>query len=251
VHYYRTGSGAQPPIVLVHGFSDNGLCWRRAACALESVFDVIMIDARNHGQSTTGPAGLSELAADVAAVITGLELDHPVAVGHSIGAATVAELAVRHPNLVSRLVLEDPPWKEAQDESPEMSHARRDGVREYLAKLTSMTDSEILDLGRSQHPEWDDVDFDDWVVAKRQVRVAAADSLGLSGWQDVIDRIECPTLLIHGDPARGGILTPALAERLAALNGRVTTCLVEESGHNIRRENFERFSEVLRAFLTS
>ena len=28
IHYYRTG-GDKPPLLVAHGFSDNGLCWRR------------------------------------------------------------------------------------------------------------------------------------------------------------------------------------------------------------------------------
>ena len=31
IHYTRTGDGDQPALVLAHGFSDNGLCWRRVA----------------------------------------------------------------------------------------------------------------------------------------------------------------------------------------------------------------------------
>jgi pimeloyl-ACP methyl ester carboxylesterase len=251
VHFYRAGSAGQPGVVLVHGFSDNGLCWSRVARMLESTFDVVMLDARNHGLSQTAAGDLSDLGADIAAVITGLGLDQPVVVGHSVGAAAAAELAARHPGLVSRLVLEDPPWKEGRDESLAVSQQRRDGARDYLASLTTMTDLQIRDLGRSQHPDWGDTDIADWVIAKQQVRSEAADSLGLSSWQDVIGRITCPTLLIHGDPGRGGILTPALAERIAALNGCIATCSIEESGHNIRRENFARFSEVLSAFLTS
>ena len=93
VHYYRTGLGEQPPVVLAHGFSDNGLCWRRMAQALEADFDVVMVDARNHGRSTTAAVGVSKMADDLAAVVVGLALQRPTVVGHSIGAATAAEMA--------------------------------------------------------------------------------------------------------------------------------------------------------------
>ena len=251
LHFYRTGTGGQPPVVLVHGFSDNGLCWSRVARLLETAFDVVMIDARNHGRSTTASGDLSDSAEDVRAVIIGLELDRPTVVGHSIGAAAAAELAARHPGLVSRLVLEDPPWQEAPEESLALSQQRRDGARAYLNSVTTITEREIRVLGHSQHPDWEDTDIADWVVAKRQVRVEAVFSLTRSSWSDVIDRIGCPTLLIHGDPARGGIVTPALAERVGTSNGWIVTCSIENSGHNIRRENFARYSEVLGAFLTS
>jgi len=52
-HYYRTG-GDKPSLILLHGFSENGLCWSRVAKALEQDNDVIMVDARGHGLSS-GP----------------------------------------------------------------------------------------------------------------------------------------------------------------------------------------------------
>ena len=30
-HYVRTGDGQKPPLVLAHGFSDDGLCWLQMA----------------------------------------------------------------------------------------------------------------------------------------------------------------------------------------------------------------------------
>ena len=45
LHYYRTG-GDKSPLVLCHGFSDNGLCWTPLARELEADYDVIMVDAR-------------------------------------------------------------------------------------------------------------------------------------------------------------------------------------------------------------
>ena len=50
LHYTRTG-GAKPPVVLAHGFSDDGLCWTPVAEALAADYDVVMVDARGHGRS--------------------------------------------------------------------------------------------------------------------------------------------------------------------------------------------------------
>ena len=251
IHFHRIGSGGRPAVVLAHGFSDNGLCWSRTAQALEADYDVVMIDARNHGGSATATGDLSDLAADVAAIIVGLELDRPAVIGHSMGAATVAELAATRPDLVSRLVLEDPPWRDGPDEEAASVRLRRGEVRDYLRSFAGMTDVEIMKLGHRQHPDWDDIEFPAWIAAKRQVREQAADGLGLAGWSGVIDRIQCPTLLVHGDPDRGGIVTAALARRLADENDRITAHEIEGTGHNIRRENFDRYIEVVGEFLRS
>lgn len=249
IHVHRTGNGGQPAVVLIHGFSDSGLCWARTATALETEFDVVMIDARNHGTSATAPGRLSDLAADAAAVITGLGLERPAVVGHSIGAATAAELAADHPDLVARLVLEDPPWRVADPDGREASPAELDDVRAYVRSLGEMTDAELLELGHEQHPDWPEAEFPAWVTSKRQVREPAVDALEVASWSDVIARIGCPTLVIHGDPGRGGLVTPDVARRVADAHRLVTACMIERAGHNIRRENFDRYIEVVGEFL--
>ena len=54
--YHRTG-GTGPAVVLSHGLTDNGLCWIGLAAALAGEFDVVMLDARGHGDSTRMPDG--------------------------------------------------------------------------------------------------------------------------------------------------------------------------------------------------
>ena len=49
-HYYRTG-GDKSPFILLHGATDNGLCWTRVAEMLSARYDVIMPDALGHGLS--------------------------------------------------------------------------------------------------------------------------------------------------------------------------------------------------------
>jgi pimeloyl-ACP methyl ester carboxylesterase len=39
-HYYRTG-GEKPILILLHDFSENGLCWSRVAKALENDYDIL------------------------------------------------------------------------------------------------------------------------------------------------------------------------------------------------------------------
>ena len=51
IHYYRTG-GALPPLVLVHGVTDDGLCWSPIADKLSDLCDVILVDTRGHGLSS-------------------------------------------------------------------------------------------------------------------------------------------------------------------------------------------------------
>src|SRR5690349_17724209 len=98
LHYTRTGadaSGQKPPLVLAHGFSEDGLVWTALAEQLEDKYDVIMPDARGHGQSDPAETGLgtAELASDLHGIISALGLDKPAVLGHSMGGMTTFALA--------------------------------------------------------------------------------------------------------------------------------------------------------------
>ena len=111
IHYARTGRD-KPPVILAHGVGDDGLCFTRVAKELEGTYDVIMPDARGHGRTTGGVGDYSTDArvADMVGFIEALDLTRPALGGHSMGADTGLHLAASRPDLVSRLVLEDPPF---------------------------------------------------------------------------------------------------------------------------------------------
>src|ERR1700753_3217623 len=86
IHYLRTG-GDKPPVVLLHGLLANGACWSPLARALEAEFDVVMPDARGHGESSKPLTGYlyEDYARDVVGLIHGLGLESPILLGHSMG----------------------------------------------------------------------------------------------------------------------------------------------------------------------
>ncbi|MFT4041288.1 MAG: alpha/beta hydrolase, partial [Thermomicrobiales bacterium] len=107
IHYARGGNGS-PPLLLAHGATESGACWPRVAPALAAGHAVVMADARGHGESSPPPPGwdYAMQGDDLAAVITGLGLERPVVIGHSMGCGAALHLAARHPQLVRALVLE-------------------------------------------------------------------------------------------------------------------------------------------------
>jgi pimeloyl-ACP methyl ester carboxylesterase len=205
-----------------------------------------MLDARNHGRSDSGPASPALLAADVAAVMCSLGLDRSAVIGHSVGAHTAALLAAERPDAVSRLVLEDPPWTTERADDDERATQQ---VRTWLASLGAMTRDEIAALGRSQHGDWPDAEFPAWIESNQQVRPEAADGLASGGWVDTVGAIACPTLLVYGDVARGGMVTAEAAATITAANCNITACPIDDAGHNLHRENFDAFIEHVGGFL--
>lgn len=104
----RGGAGA--PLVLLHGFPQNGLCWHRVAPALAAHFDVIVPDLRGYGQSDAppdDPAHLAyskrQMARDIVALLDALRLPAAHVLGHDRGARVAYRLALDHPGRVRRL----------------------------------------------------------------------------------------------------------------------------------------------------
>jgi N-formylmaleamate deformylase len=249
IHVYRAGRLDRPPLVLAHGLSDNGRCWWRVAQAFENDFDVVMIDARNHGQSGTAGGDGVPPTADVAAVVAQLGLDRPTLIGHSVGARTVADFAAVHSGAANRLVLIDPPWTASQESDGEVSDSRREAVRNWLVSCSEATTIELEARAREQHATWPPEEYPTWIESKQQVRPEAADTLVRSGWGETVVAIDCPTLLVHGDAGSGGMVTVDVARRAAALNSGITAVRIAGAGHNIHREQFDRFIEATRNFL--
>lgn len=246
IHVRRGGVPDGPSIVMAHGFSDDGQCWSRFAELIADRFDVIALDARNHGLSGRGPADQHVLADDVAAVVRALDLDRPILLGHSIGASTMTVLAATRPDLVGPVVLEDPPWK---IDTPPADDARLAGVRGWIDSLASQSIDELRAMGREQHPTWPDAEFDSWAPAKHGLGPLAVEHLGSIEWETLVAKITGPLLVVLGDAGLDAIATPALAERIAELQGSTTVVSVEGAGHNTRRENLEGYAAVVTPFL--
>ena len=219
------------------------------AGALEDDFDLVMIDARHHGRSSSPAASSSSLTDDLAVVVDALDLERPALMGHSVGARTVAEFAATHPGRAGRLVLIDPPWTADREVDGDVRDVEREAIRGWLSSFAAMTDVDLAGLGRQQHPDWPDAEYATWIESKRQVQPDAADDLSTVGWSSVVASIDCPTLLVHGEPDRGGIVTDDVAQRVAELNDRVSCRRLDGTGHNIHREDFEHFIEIVRDFL--
>jgi pimeloyl-ACP methyl ester carboxylesterase len=254
IHYTRTGDGSKPPLVLAHGFSDNGLCWLPVAIDLEADFDVILPDARGHGLSArVQPGEEIDLVADIAGLIRGLGLNQPVLGGHSMGANTSAQVEARFPGLVRALVLEDPPWRDPEPpKEPEKEEQSRRNPMDWILSLEKMSVDELIAKCRTDNPAWQEAEFRPWAESKKQFDynfLQRSNGNPFQNWQTVFQAIRCPTLLITANPAKGAIILPGTAKIVVAMNNHIQWVRIPGAGHNIRRENYPKYIKAVRAFL--
>jgi 3-oxoadipate enol-lactonase len=98
-----------PALLLHHGLASSQHIWDLMLPTLARRYRVVTYDARGHGGSSKPSRGygFAQVAGDALAVIRSRCLRRPVAVGHSWGAMTVLDLAVRSPRSVAGVVLVD------------------------------------------------------------------------------------------------------------------------------------------------
>ena len=253
LHYTRTG-GSKPPLVLAHGITDDGLCWSPVALALADDYDVIMLDARGHGLSDAPLEGYGsiEQADDLAGLIRELDLQSPIILGHSMGAITTLVLAARHAKLPRAIALEDPPpwWDPSfgQPHSPEWQA----GMRAWITGLQKQSREAIIAAQRAAEPGWSEAELEPWADSKLHFNLNVIDRLNdpQLDWAAWAREVSCPVLLITGDPAKGALVTPQAATLLQEYLPQLHVAHVARAGHSIRRDQFERYLQVLQSFLT-
>lgn len=193
---YRRGEG--PPVVAAHGFGLSGLRWVPVGEALADDYELIAYDARGHGRSDAPEEGwgLDARVADLRELVRTLDLEAPVLLGHSMGAATVAWTAARHPDRPRGVVLEDPVG--VHEHAP---GGREDRVPEVREQVRAMRNGSLAAL-REEYPDPESDHARRLAVSANHCHPRTAEIVG-AGYPaphaETFSRIEVPTLLLRSD----------------------------------------------------
>lgn len=105
---HRGGAGA--PLILLHGYPQNHMCWEKIAPTLAAHFDVIIPDLRGYGQSDapendTGNTTYSkrEMARDIVGLMAALDIEQAHVLGHDRGGRVAYRMALDHPDRINKL----------------------------------------------------------------------------------------------------------------------------------------------------
>jgi pimeloyl-ACP methyl ester carboxylesterase len=129
--------GHGDPVILVHGGLANSDYWGLQVPVLARSYQVIVIDSRGHGRSTrtAAPIGYDVMASDVLALMDMLHIGKATLVGWSDGAIIGLDIAIHHPERLTRLFAfaanSDPSGVKDVEKSPVFSAYVERAAHEY------------------------------------------------------------------------------------------------------------------------
>jgi N-formylmaleamate deformylase len=244
LHVLDAGGGGRPLLVLP-GITSPAVTWRFMIDTVAAAgHRVLVADLRGRGLSDA-PAepryALDDYADDVAAIVTGLELERPLVLGHSLGARIAAAFAIARPGLAGQLILVDPPLSgPGRDPYP----TTRAQFLEQLQEAEAGTDAAGVARFYPGWPEAERALRARWLPTCREDAVLAThagfeqeDFLPL--WRELAG---APVLIRGGDSP---VVTDAgLAELEAALPSAVTLT-VAGAGHMVPWDQPDAFAAAL------
>ena len=256
LHVREWGKADGPPILFIHGWSQNHLCWdKQYESTLRDEFRLVAFDLRGHGmsQAPPGPEHYTDdrlWADDLAAIIDRLGLQRAVLVGWSYGALAICDYIraygqdrVAAINFVEGVVklgeaafgtLIGPGFLDhfvdaTADDLPTNIRGMRSFVRTCLAKPVAAEDFETALC-------WN-------MTVAPQVRAA----LGAREIDDddVLRALEVPLLVTQG--RSDTVVLPAMAEHVLATCPTAEASWYEGVGHVPHLEEPGRFNRELAA----
>jgi non-heme chloroperoxidase len=254
VHVREWGNPSGPPILFIHGWSQNHLCWsRQFESLLADEFRLVAYDLRGHGMSDAPlePEHYTDgrlWADDVAAIIDKLGLDWPLLVGWSYGAFVICDyVRVYGQERIAAIEFVEGAVKLGEsafgtligpgfldhfadataDDLPTNIAAMRAFLRACTAKPLPVEEFETALC-------WNLV-----VPARVRANLAAREIDD----DDVLEALKVPVLVVHG--LADNVVLPAMAEHILATCPTAQASWYDGVGHAPHLEEPDRFNREL------
>jgi 2-hydroxy-6-oxonona-2,4-dienedioate hydrolase len=220
----------RPTLVLVHGVAVSSRNMAPCAEAFAPHVPVHSPDLPNHGRSDHADHVLdtAEMAGALVGWLDAAGLDRVHLLGNSYGCQIAAEVAARHPDRVDRLVLQGP-------------------TTDPLGRTYPRQIVRWLRNGRHEGSTQSEVTMRDWRDAGAKVLLRTFRDCVRHRIEDVLPRIEAPTLVVRGelDP----IVPQRWAEEATALLADGRLAVLGGAGHTITNTHPDAMVEMALPFL--
>ena len=240
--------GNGPRVVLVHGFTQTHETWVDVIDSLKQNFEVIAVDAPNHGDSCDISLNL-ESGAKAIGEVGG----NATYIGYSLGGRFCLTLALAEPQLVSRLVLIS---TTAGIEDKELRSERIRNDEELARRIEQIGVNQFIDEWLNQ-PLFAGLnnETNQRGVRLKNTAIGLSSSLRLCGagrqqptWSR-LKELTMPVLVIAG---ANDEKYRRLAERLVSeIGDNAALEKVEDSGHTPHLEQPEIFQDLLSNFIST
>src|SRR5437773_4200955 len=206
IKLYYESHGTGRPLILLHGGLGALEMFGPNLPALARARQVIAVDLQGHGRTADidRPLSVAFMADDIAALIKHLGLASADVMGYSLGGGVALQTAIRHPEVVRKLVLVSTPFRR-DGFYPEIL-AQQGQVGAAAAEAMKQTPMYQLYASLAPRPE-------DWPRLLGKIGDAMKQDFDLSG---EVGKIEAPTMVVAGD---ADIFPPAHAVEVFGLLG--------------------------------
>ena len=246
--------GQGPALIILHGLFGSSDNWLSIAKVLANDYRVILPDARNHGQSPFSPEhNYTVMSEDLMELITSLNLQHPLIIGHSMGGKTLMKFLSLYPGIVGKAVIADisPRYYTKHHDHiltglasiPIQTLESRQLADQLLAeKIQNVSERQFLlkNLYRDENGQFH------WRI-NLDVLTKEIENIG-EGLAEPI-QIETPTLFLHGGASN--YLTERDQPLIASIFKNYQIQTIDGAGHWLHAEKPQEFIQDVIAFFKS
>jgi pimeloyl-ACP methyl ester carboxylesterase len=255
--YLEAGSGT--PILFIHGFCGNAFNWSEVFGPLSKNYQVIVPDLPGYGKSGCPPQKEKQImlwyADFLAEFLDQLGVKKAVVVGNSMGGSIAAWMAIRHPEKVDKLVLEDAAGLKGGKLGLFKGVAEMVPASQTISLIHAIFPTDPATEAKSPVSEQKRVEVSearynsDLAPCSSKIMKWSIVSMGKNATEPVLGKISMPTLIIWG--SNDDLLPVATAEKFHAKIPGSRVEIIDGGVHTPMQWRPEAFMKVLEGFIQS